>query len=530
MIKANFSAYSTYVTDSLHQWDIDQVLQVTGLNLTNAPEVHFSNANMDRAIVRQSTMTNHVVNVNIPNSLLQDPLRIYAHIGIYEGSTFKVVEVVEIPVQPRKRPMDYQIEDTDEELYSFKRLENEIANMATKAQVANIVAGVGSDAELVDVRYGADGKTYASAGEAVREQVAGRVNKYGEQEVTPQNLQIVEAVNPNFFDFNGAEMTPIYGAFSRADFSVFSKNTVRLNYPSAAQFSIELDNTDRANIFYRITADKPMKWVRMTSAANSTTGSTLGADTYEVAGAFDITTSHFLAFYVEADTTITVRVNEGTTETEYHIKNDYLANVRTKWAGKKIAFLGDSITVNTNGWQSIVSEALGLAGYANFGAGGATINGISDYISATLAEYDGIFVMGGTNDMGQAVPIGDIAYTSGYDKTTFKGSIAHLIQQLQNNAPSAKIIFGTPLNGRGKDGEVAYTEFLNSLGLATSDYAKAMREVCSVFGVPCVDVFSECGINGLNRLTYISDTVHPNVAGQQRIGACIANGIKKYEI
>lgn len=170
MIKANFSAYSKYVTDSLHQWDINQVLQVTGLNLTTAPEVHFSNANTDRAIVRQATMQNHVVSVNIPNSLLQDPLRIYAHIGIYEGSTFKVVELVELPVQPRKRPMDYQIQDSDEELYSFKRLENLLEDKATKAQVANIVAGVGSDAELVDVRYGADGKTYASAGEAVREQ------------------------------------------------------------------------------------------------------------------------------------------------------------------------------------------------------------------------------------------------------------------------------------------------------------------------------------------------------------------------
>lgn len=168
MITANFSAYSKYVTDSLNQWDQNQTLQVSGLNLASAPEVHFSNANCDRAIVRQSTMENHIVSVSIPNSLLQDPLRIYAHIGIYEGSTFKVVELVEIPVIARKRPLDYQIEDTDEEIYSFKRLENLLSNAATKDQVANIVAGVTSDSELIDVRYGADGVTYASAGEAVR--------------------------------------------------------------------------------------------------------------------------------------------------------------------------------------------------------------------------------------------------------------------------------------------------------------------------------------------------------------------------
>ena len=129
MIKANFNTYASYVTDSLHQWDLNQVLQVTGLNLATAPEVHFSNANTDRAIVRQATMTDRVISVGVPNSLLQDPLRIYAHIGIYEGSTFKVVELVGIPVKPRKRPVDYQIQDSDEEVYSFKRLENMLASV-----------------------------------------------------------------------------------------------------------------------------------------------------------------------------------------------------------------------------------------------------------------------------------------------------------------------------------------------------------------------------------------------------------------
>ena len=129
MIRANFSTYASYVSDSLNQWDINQVLQVTGVNLKSAPEVHFSNANTDRAIVRQATMENHVISADIPNSLLQEALRIYAHIGVYEGTTFKVVEVVEIPVNARKRPMDYQIEDSDEEIYSFKRLENMIANI-----------------------------------------------------------------------------------------------------------------------------------------------------------------------------------------------------------------------------------------------------------------------------------------------------------------------------------------------------------------------------------------------------------------
>ena len=137
MIKANFNAYNTYVTDSLYQWDINQVLKVTGLNLEVIPEVHFSNHNMSRAIVRQATLENNIVSVTIPNSLLQAPLKIYAYIGIYDGDTFKCIETVEIPIMPRKKPEDYIIEDTDEEIYSFKALENRLDNVIADIQKNN---------------------------------------------------------------------------------------------------------------------------------------------------------------------------------------------------------------------------------------------------------------------------------------------------------------------------------------------------------------------------------------------------------
>lgn len=178
MIKANFNAYSNYVTDSLYQWDLNQVLTVHGLNLSSAPEVHFSNVCMDKAIVRQATMTNHVVSVDIPNSMLQDPLTINAHIGIYEGATFKVVELVQIPVIPKERPSDYRIQNTDEEIYSFEALRNELVNKATKAEtnainarIDTIVANANSTAgnsELVDLRVDAYGATYVNAGAAAR--------------------------------------------------------------------------------------------------------------------------------------------------------------------------------------------------------------------------------------------------------------------------------------------------------------------------------------------------------------------------
>ena len=141
---------------------------------------------MDRAIVRQATKTEtNVINVGIPNSLLQEPFTIRAHIGIYEGDTFKVVEVVEIPVVARTRPADYQIQDADEEVYSFKALKNDIANMVKVADFNKITATINSrlnniithnndtegNTELVDIRVDGDGNIYDSAGTAIRTQL-----------------------------------------------------------------------------------------------------------------------------------------------------------------------------------------------------------------------------------------------------------------------------------------------------------------------------------------------------------------------
>ena len=126
MLFVNFKAYGSYVTDSLYQWDINQTLNIVGLNLTTAPEVHFANANMERAIVRQSTRNKDTITVIIPNSLLQEPLPIKAYIGVYEGETFKVIESIKIPVIPKERPTDYKFEDDGGDIYSYNEILNKI--------------------------------------------------------------------------------------------------------------------------------------------------------------------------------------------------------------------------------------------------------------------------------------------------------------------------------------------------------------------------------------------------------------------
>ncbi len=184
MIKANFNAYANYVTDSLYQWDINQILAINGLNLNTIPEIHFSNAKMNGAIVRQAEKDGSIYKVKIPNSLLQEALTIKCHVGIYENNTFKVIEKIEIPIIAKKRPLDYVFEDNAEEIYSFEALKNDIANRVTNSQfesnnttlnarIDNIIAhnnDTDGNSELIDVRVDVNGTKHSSAGEAIREQ------------------------------------------------------------------------------------------------------------------------------------------------------------------------------------------------------------------------------------------------------------------------------------------------------------------------------------------------------------------------
>ena len=119
---------NTYTVEALHQWDRDQVLQVYGLALARVPEVHFSHQGMSRAIVRQARMdAAGVITVDVPNSLLQKPYTITAHICGYNGTTFETIYKLDIPVKARPQPADYTLQD-DPEVYSFNALENTVVN------------------------------------------------------------------------------------------------------------------------------------------------------------------------------------------------------------------------------------------------------------------------------------------------------------------------------------------------------------------------------------------------------------------
>ena len=137
---------NTYTVESLYQWDKNQELVIFGLSLASIPEVHFTNAAMGKAIVRQASVdANGVIRANIPNSLLQQPLNIQVYVCTYEGNTFETQYKLDIPVKARNKPEDYILEN-DPEVYSFNALENQLANAIVQLAAAEDALASAEDA------------------------------------------------------------------------------------------------------------------------------------------------------------------------------------------------------------------------------------------------------------------------------------------------------------------------------------------------------------------------------------------------
>lgn len=115
---------NTYTVNDLFQWDANRILEIYGLTLPSLPEIHFANARMSKAIVKQaSSYENGVIKVRIPNILLETAIPITVYICGYEGNEFISWYSLAINVKPRQKPEDYIAKD-DEKIYSYNALEN----------------------------------------------------------------------------------------------------------------------------------------------------------------------------------------------------------------------------------------------------------------------------------------------------------------------------------------------------------------------------------------------------------------------
>ena len=237
----------------------------------------------------------------------------------------------------------------------------------------------------------------------------------------------------------------------------------------------------------------------------------------------------------------------------------------TQWKGKKVAFLGDSITdkihvgTKKNYWQ-FLEEMLGLEAHV-YGINGHQWDGIlaqAKLLKEEMGdEVDAIFIFAGTNDYNAGLPLGNWynyqqvnvevsgpqqekrmqrVLQTGSDN--FRGRINKVMGFLKENFPKQQIILLTPIHRAsanfGPNNIQPDESYPNQIGEYVDAYVVAVNEASNVWAVPVIDLNSICGLYPLSNAQtgYFhkekTDRLHPNAEGHYRMAKSIAYQLQLY--
>lgn len=239
---------------------------------------------------------------------------------------------------------------------------------------------------------------------------------------------------------------------------------------------------------------------------------------------------------------------------------DKLTKLNHPLRGKRVAFLGDSITAGSGATSNAYRYSTVLSSKAdcvevNLGNPGTCIAAntknnrtserfITRATIENLSACDFVFVFGGTNDVSYDIkPVGDYfseqAITGNTymgtkkrvpnsDNESFSGALHELLIQIRAAAPSAQIIFIQMLN-RGHWSSTPTrpnSAECNANGDYMQDFRDAIDAICKSYCIPVIPLNSLFGQDwtndtpsSLSSMDY--DGIHPNNLGHKRIAEII---------
>jgi lysophospholipase L1-like esterase len=215
---------------------------------------------------------------------------------------------------------------------------------------------------------------------------------------------------------------------------------------------------------------------------------------------------------------------DGEVLTSSHLINMENALV-SKWSGKVINVLGDSITYGVGLSDRVAKNLTTLlqnmtgAKVTNYGISGTKVSGSAsnsfhNRFPEVSKDADLTIIFGGTNDYWhKSTTIGDKSTSS--DPNTFYGAITKIIDYHCNTNGTKQILFVFPFNqfygGNSCDYDFGYGTF--------KQFRDCMKQICDDRGMPFLDLYSESGMdiahNTTHKTLFSSDGVHANDNGHQ---------------
>ena len=239
------------------------------------------------------------------------------------------------------------------------------------------------------------------------------------------------------------------------------------------------------------------------------------------------------------------------------VKGAAKPEIESQWKGRKVAFLGDSITDKihvgcTSNYWNFLPSMLGVDAYV-YGKNGWQMAGMiqqAETLKAGLGgAVDAIFVFAGTNDFNAGVPLGEwfvetvdevrknadrvwLRHRTVNLDDTFRGRINRLMAYLKREFPDQQVVLLTPIHRSfaqfGERNVQPDEAYANAQGLYLDAYVAAVKEAGAVWSVPVIDLYGESGLYPSEPAQAkffhdaTNDRLHPNAAGHKRIAATMA--------
>lgn len=232
-------------------------------------------------------------------------------------------------------------------------------------------------------------------------------------------------------------------------------------------------------------------------------------------------------------------------------------DLSTPWCGKRVAYLGDSMTDPKNNsskahyWDYLTTlSGIEPEVFARSGFEWGGIYTKAEELKATLSDsIDAVIIWAGTNDYNHSRPIGkfysetiDSVNVNGemqqrlhrtflFNDSTFTGNINRTLAFLKHNYPDKQIIIMTPIHrgyAKFNDHNVQPDEnYANGQGLYIEDYVDTLVKGARLWSVPVIDLYSDSGLFPMEpeHVRYFhhgeTDLLHPNDIGHYRIARLI---------
>lgn len=247
-------------------------------------------------------------------------------------------------------------------------------------------------------------------------------------------------------------------------------------------------------------------------------------------------------------------------------------SIQHPWYGKKVGYIGDSITDpncygnNIKKYWDFLHDWLDITPYV-YGISGRQWNDVPRQADQLKKEHgndvDAILVFMGTNDYNHGIPIGEW-FTEKKEKVmaaqegkmreevtrkrrqpimtteTYRGRINMGISHLKQLFPDKQIILLTPLHRSladfGDKNLQPDESYQNSCGEYIDAYVNAIKEAGNLWGIPVIDFNSVTGMNPMieEQLMYFyskkTDHLHPNTTGQIRMARTLMYQLLAYPV